>query len=404
MEATRQPPGRAFTISLGLIALTTPLAVHLFFPVIPAVKVALGLSDARAQLTFSIALFGMAFATLFYGSLSDRYGRRPVLLSGLALFLFGSVVSLMAETVNALVLGRLVQAIGAGCALTLVRAIARDAYRAEQLVTAIAYLTMFGTLGPMVSPFIGGVLTDTLGWRSVFGFSLLAGGAITLTAYLAMYETHPAAKRNRSGESVAQSYAVLFRRLRFNAFVLQSGFNTGAFMVMASAAASLMTELLHRPATEFGAYFLLFPIGFFTGNFLSTRISNRFSTETMVFAGSLLALAAVSGQAAVLSWGLVTPLAFFLPGTFITMAQGIAMPYAQVGAMAEVPRFAGTAAGIGVFMQNFGAAVFSQLYGIFADGTPRPMIMIAVLCGTLTMIVGAIPLLQKRLGTVPPPG
>jgi DHA1 family bicyclomycin/chloramphenicol resistance-like MFS transporter len=404
MESARQTPGRAFTISLGLIALITPLAVHLFFPVIPAVKVALGLSDARAQLTFSIALFGMAFATLFYGSLSDRYGRRPVLLSGLALFLFGSVISLMAETVNALVLGRLVQAIGAGCALTLVRAIARDAYRAEQLVKAIAYLTMFGTLGPMVSPFIGGVLTDTLGWRSVFGFSLLAGGAITLTAYLAMYETHPVVKRTQSGESVAQSYAVLFRRLRFNAFVLQSGFNTGAFMVMASAAASLMTELLHRPATEFGAYFLLFPVGFFTGNFISTRIGNRFSTETMVFAGSLLALAAVCGQAVVLSWGLVTPLAFFLPGTFITMAQGIAMPYAQVGAMAEVPRFAGTAAGIGVFMQNFGAAVFSQLYGIFADGTPRPMIMIAVLCGTLTLIVGAIPLLQKRLGTVPPPG
>ena len=139
---------------------------------IPAVKVALGLSDAHAQLTFSIALFGMAFATLFYGSLSDRYGRRPVLLSGLALFLFGSVISLIAETANALVLGRLIQAIGAGCALTLVRAIARDAYRAEQLVKAIAYLTMFGTLGPMVSPFIGGVLTDTLGWRSVFGFAL----------------------------------------------------------------------------------------------------------------------------------------------------------------------------------------------------------------------------------------
>src|SRR3954454_19318528 len=141
-----------------------------------------------------------------------------------------------------------------------------------------------------------------------------------------MYETHPASKRVRSGESVVQSYAVLFRRLRFNAFVLQSGFNTGAFMVMASAAASLMTELLHRPATEFGLYFLLFPMGFFTGNFISSRIGNRASAETMILAGSVLALASVTAQALVISYGWVTPIAFFLPGTFITMAQGISMP------------------------------------------------------------------------------
>jgi Arabinose efflux permease len=297
MESTRQTPGRAFTISLGLIALITPLAVHLFFPVIPAVKVALGLSDARAQLTFSIALFGMAFATLFYGSLSDRYGRRPVLLSGLALFLFGSVVSLMAETVNALVLGRLVQAIGAGCALTLVRAIARDAYRAEQLVKAIAYLTMFGTLGPMVSPFIGGVLTDTLGWRSVFGFSLLAGGAITLTAYLAMYrdpsgrQTNPKRREPSPKATPCVSPAAL-QRLRAAERIqhrrLHGDGERGGVADDGTAAS---------PGTEFGAYFLLFPLGFFTGNFISTRIGNRFSTETMVFAGSLLALAAVSGQA-----------------------------------------------------------------------------------------------------------
>jgi DHA1 family bicyclomycin/chloramphenicol resistance-like MFS transporter len=80
------------------------------------------------------------------------------------------------------------------------------------------------------------------------------------------------------------------------------------------------------------------------------------------------------------------------------------MPYAQVGAMAEIPRFAGTAAGIGVFMQNFCAAVFAQIYGILADGTPRPMIMIVVLCGCLTAITGSIPFLQKWLGTVPAPG
>jgi DHA1 family bicyclomycin/chloramphenicol resistance-like MFS transporter len=124
----------------------------------------------------------------------------------------------------------------------------------------------------------------------------------------------------------------------------------------------------------------------------------------MILAGSILTLASVTTQAVVLSYGFVVPLAFFLPGTFVTMAQGIAMPYAQVGAMAEIPRFAGTAAGVGVFMQNFCAAVFAQLYGLFADGTPQPMAIIAVLGGVLTLLTGAIPILQKRWGTVPPPG
>lgn len=403
-DINAQAPGRLFALTLGLTALITPLAVHLFFPVIPAIKIAMQIGDAYAQLTFSIALFGMAFATLVYGSLSDRHGRRPVLLSGLILFLIGSVVSAVAPTPLMLVAGRLVQAIGAGCALTLTRAIARDAYRAEHLVKAIAYLTMFGTLGPMISPIIGGFLTDMLGWRSVFGFALLAGTAITVTAYFVMYETHPLASRKAGAMGVAQSYVALFSRLRFNAFVLQSGFNTGAFMVMASASASLMTELLHRPATEFGLYFLMFPVGFFTGNFISTRVGSRASTETMMLIGSMMTLATVTGQAVALSHGPAMPLAFFVPGFFITLAQGISMPYTQVGAMREIPRLAGTAAGVGVFMQNFCAAVFSQLYGLFADGTPHPMVMIVVLCGCLTATAGVFPFLQRQFGTVPPPG
>ena len=320
MEDAPRIPGKIFALALGLVALITPLAVHLFFPVIPAVKGAFGLSDAYAYLTFSIALFGMAIATLFYGSLSDRYGRRPVLLSGIALFLAGSVVSALAQTPEMLVVGRLIQAIGAGSGLALVRAIARDAYRAEHLVKAIAYLTMFGTLGPMVSPFIGGVLIDAFGWRSVFAFAVITGCAIALIAYVVLYETHLPASRTKSGESMLRSYAALFSRLRFNAFVLQSGFTTGSFMVMATASASLMTELLHRPATEFGLYFFLFPMGFFLGNLISSRVGNRVSTETMVLVGSALALAAVTAQGVVLSSGVLTPLAFFIPGTFITMA------------------------------------------------------------------------------------
>src|SRR5436305_9197592 len=134
MESIARTPGRLFALALDLTALIPPLAVHLFFPVIPAVQVALGLSDAYAYLTFSIALFGMAISTLFYGSLSDRYGRRPVLLSGLALFLVGSAISALTDSALTLVLGRFVQAIGAGAGITLGRAIAQDVYGRDHMV------------------------------------------------------------------------------------------------------------------------------------------------------------------------------------------------------------------------------------------------------------------------------
>ena len=157
-----------------------------------------------------------------------------------------------------------------------------------------------------------------------------------------------------------------------------------------------MPEYLHRPATEFGLYFLLFPIGFLTGNLISSRLSARVSIEIMVCVGSVMTFVAIAVQAGLLLSGAMTPLAIFLPGAFLTMGQGIALPYGQAGAMAIIPRLAGTSAGIGVFMQFFGGASFSQLYGFLADGTPAPMVAIATTTGALGMIVGAIPLLLAR--------
>ena len=389
-------PGRSFAFALASIALVGPLAVHLFLPVIPAVKAALGLSDARAQLTFSISLFGMAFATLAYGSLSDRFGRRPVLLSGLCLFLVGSVISAAANSLAVLVAARLVQAIGAGCGTTLVRTIARDAYGSERLVRAIAYLTMFYTVGPMISPFVGGVLIDLLGWRSVFGFAFLIGSAITVAAYLAVYETRPRADFSQSGRSILRNYVELFSHVRFTAFVLQTGFSTGAFITMATASSTLMKEFLNRPSTEFGLYFLLFPAGLFVGTFLSSRIGARGTTETMVLLGSILSVTTVTTQAIFLLSGYVTPATIFLPGFFQTLAQGIALPYGQAAAMSIVPRIAGTASGASVFVQYFCGAVFAQLYGMVADGTPKPMILITALGSFLCLAAGALPFFLAR--------
>jgi DHA1 family bicyclomycin/chloramphenicol resistance-like MFS transporter len=392
-----QKPGLAFALALASISFIGPLAIHLFMPVIPAVKASLGISDALAQLTFSIALFAMAFATLVYGSLSDRYGRRPMLLSGLCLFLIGSAVAALADSVLMLICGRLIQAIGAGCGITLVRAIAQDVY-GRNLVKAIAYLTMAYTIGPMIAPIAGGILIDVFGWRSVFIFALAAGALIMLNAYWAVFESRPPVpgSSRHAGQSVLRDYASLFRHVSFAAFVLQSGFCTASFLVTATAASTLLKEMLHRPSTEFGFYFLLFPFGFLSGNFITSRIGTRIANETMVFAGSLLVLVTVTSQSCVQLSGYITPLTLFVPGFFISMAQGISLPYAQAGAMAINPKLAGTAAGVGVFMQNFAGAAFAQLYGLLANGTVLPLAETTAITGLFGLIVGSTPFLMAR--------
>ncbi len=391
---------RLFAPVLASISLVGPMVIHLYFPVIPVVKSALRLTDAEAQLSFSVALFFMAFATLVYGTLSDRYGRRPLLLSGLSIFLFGSVLTFLADSIAMMVLGRALQAIGAACGVTLVRAIASDVYGPGRLVKAIAYLTMFYTLGPMVSPLVGGFLIDTLGWRSVFGFAVLVGSIILAGAFFAIPETRSPDRPAQTG--IFRNSFELLGHIRFSAFVLQTGFSTGTFLTVATASSTFMKELLNRPSVEFGFFFVLFPLGFLSGSFISTRLTGRVAAETMVMAGATLSLAAVVVQSSFLMTGHLSPLVLFIPGFFITMAQGLALPFGQAAAMAVNPRLAGTAAGLGVFMQNFGGAAFSQLYGLLSNGTPGPLVMTTAITAMLSLISAAIPFVMRlRRGTQP---
>src|SRR5207302_7403945 len=138
----------------------------------------------------------------------------------------GSALSAFASSVSLLILGRVVQAVGAGSSITLVRAIAQDVYGAGMLIKAIAYLTMAYALGPLLSPMLGGVLIDMFGWRSVFGFAFVSGALITAFAYLAVPESHPPSLSVRSDGRVLRNYVSLFGNVRFTGFVLQTGFAT----------------------------------------------------------------------------------------------------------------------------------------------------------------------------------
>jgi MFS transporter, DHA1 family, multidrug resistance protein len=397
MEGARTP-GRLFAVSLAAITLIGPLAVHLFLPAMPAVKADFGVSESVAQLTLSATLFGMAFLTLAYGSLSDRYGRRPTLLWGMGLFLAGTVASLVAESIWLFVAGRFLQAVGAAAGTALSRAIARDVYGEDRLVKAIAYLTMAYTIGPMLAPPLGGALVDHFGWRAIFVVALAAGFVVTALAWFVLYETHRPRRVAAEAISVAAGYLRLFSSARFTGFVCQSGFSSGAFFSIAVSATYLMRETLHRSATEYGLFFLGMPLAFTCGTFLAGRLSGRVALETMVLAGSLVSATSVATQAAIVLSGRLDPLVIFIPGMVVTFSQGIALPNAQAGAIRIVPQLAGTAAGIGSFMSLFFAAVLTELVGVFADGTPVPMVALACGSAALMLVSGATPFALARRG------
>jgi len=388
--------GPLFVSVLALITLLGPLVIHMFFPALPSVKLSFNASEFEIGFTSSLPLFTMALLTLVYGSLSDRYGRRPVLLAGLLLFVFGSELSALAESVWTLIAGRFLQAAGGACGMALARAIARDVYGSDRLVKILAYLLMAYAVGPMVAPPIGGFLADRFGWRSVAVFASGAGIVIAGLVYFVISETHPRRREPAARPSVLSGYGRLIRDVNFTAYVLQSGFCSGSFFSMAAAAAFLMTDYLGRPASEFGLYFLFFPFGYWTGNLISSRLSGRVAIDVMVFVGATVLIFDALALAALMVSGMVTPLTIFIPGFLLTFAQGLALPNAQAGALSVSRDLAGTAAGIGTFVQFFWAAVFTQLYSVLDDGTPIPMVIVVSIGAALSFTAGAIPFLRAR--------
>ena len=284
-----QPGGLLFA-TLVLATMMGPMALQMFFPAVPGVKAVLGVADDLAQLTISLPLFVMAFLTLAYGALSDRLGRRPVLIGGILLFAAGSALSAAADTIWLLLAGRCVQAAGGACGVALGRAIVRDVYGADRLAKSIAYLTMAFALGPMISVPLGGWLVAGCGWRSVLVFAALAGLVIALCVFVVVAESHPAATRRPGGGAAGllRDYGTLFGNLRLQAFVWQSGATSGAFFVAAPASAIVMIDYLGYSPEAYGYWFPLFPTGFLLGNFVAGRLSGRIPVETMVLCSSLL--------------------------------------------------------------------------------------------------------------------
>jgi DHA1 family bicyclomycin/chloramphenicol resistance-like MFS transporter len=383
-----------FFVALLSVTFIGPLSLHLFIPAMSAVKDAFGVSTGVAQLTMSLAMLSMAFFTVAYGGLSDRLGRKRVLLAGLVLFTCGAAVCMVAPNMPMLLAGRILQGAGAGCGVVLARAIARDIYGQERVAQVIAYLTAAYVLGPMVAPPVGGQLTAAFGWRALFVSASIVGLLVIFAVIFGVPET-----RTQSAavpRSVFAGYKSLLRRPRFVGFMLQPGLMSAAFYTQATAASFLAAEHLGADAAMIGWWFFAFPIGFMTGSFISGRIGAKRSIEFMTIMGGVIGL--VNG-ALLVAWfyfGGISMAALYIPGTFVSLAQGLSMPYAQAGAMAVDPELSGSASGAVVFSQFFWPATLQQLTGLLADGSWVPMASVHFVAVTGALLAAWMAASAKR--------
>lgn len=366
-----------------------PFSMQIFLPALPAIQTGFAVSAATAQLAFSLSALAMAVATLIYGPLSDRLGRRPALLSGLVIFLVGSLICAFANSIGLLIFGRVVQAAGGCAGMVLGRAIVRDLYDREKSASAIAYITMAMVVAPMLAPAIGGVLTDLFDWSAVF----LLGGALGVLVLIAVRgqlpETLVPHGRPTTFGAMLGDFATLVRMPAFLGFAFQGGFSMAVFFSFLAAAPYVMIIVLERPPSEYGLMFIVVSAAFMAGNFTTARLSRRVGIDRMVLGGSTGTLFGACVLVLLVPAVYVTPWALFLPMMLIAFTQGLSMPNSLAAVISLRPDLAGAASGLAGFLQMGTAALVAQIIGSIQSGSPYPM-AIGMLVSAALMMASAV--------------
>jgi MFS transporter, DHA1 family, multidrug resistance protein len=338
--------GRAPFWLLVAVTATGTLAMHILVPVLPLAAADFGVSRGAIQQAITLYLFGIAGGQLVYGPLSDRFGRRPTLIAALGLYVAAGAVAGGAATLGALLVARVLQAVGGCGGLVLGRAIVRDSAGPGEATSRMALLTMVQSLAPGVGPAVGGFLGAWFGWRSIF-VMLVVLGVITLGAVLlALPET---AARGRA--RMLSSYMRLLRSRSFCGYMFGGAFTSTTFFAYLTASPFIFTQMLHRPATEIGLYYLAVMAGVPIGSFASSRLASRVRLTLLLRFMSGVAVAGALLFFAVAATGKVTVASVLGPMILFSVGVGAAAPVAITAAISTDPQMIGAASGLYGFMQ-----------------------------------------------------
>jgi DHA1 family bicyclomycin/chloramphenicol resistance-like MFS transporter len=372
-------------LTLIMLAGLSALAMNIFLPSLPGMAVYFGVPYGVMQQSVALYLALSAVLQIFLGPISDRYGRRKVLIWSLVLFLLATIGTLLAPNATVFLFFRMAQAvIAAGMVLS--RAVVRDMVADAQAASMIGYVTMGMSLVPMIGPVIGGVLDDQFGWQANFALLLFLGAGVLWLVWADLGET--AAQRQVSLMDQVRTYPTLFASRRFWGYTLSAAFASGCFFAFLGGAPYVGDKVFGLSSTFVGGLFALTAIGYAAGNFLAGRYSVRVGMNRMILAGTLVTTFGLVLLAILTLAGLSGPIVFFGLTVFMGLGNGICLPNANAGMLSVRPELAGTASGLGGAIMIGGGAGLAAIAGVLLGpgATEMPLILL-MLASSLASVV-----------------
>ncbi len=366
--------------TLILIAGLAALSLNIFLPSLPSMAAHFGVPYDRMQLSISAYLATTAAIQIFIGPLSDRFGRRPVLLAAIALFTAATIGAIVAPNFQVFLACRMAQAVIAS-GFVLSRAVVRDMVPQDQAASMIGYVTMGMSLVPMVGPLVGGFLDKSLGgWQP--SFWVLAGGGVALFALVWADQGETATHRSSSLTAQMRAYPALLTSQRFWGYCLAAATASGAFFAFLGGAPFVGSTVYGMDPATLGFYIASPAIGYLAGNFLSGRYATRYGINRMILVGALLTTGGL-GLLALLVWlGFTSANLFFGLIISVGLGNGIMLPSATAGMLSVRPQLAGSAAGLGGAITIGGGAALSVLASVVLTPTSGSMPLILLMLAT----------------------
>jgi len=345
MTGSTLPAKPTLTILVAISALQ-PIALNLLAPSTPALARHFAESYATIQLTLTLFLVAVALTQLVIGPLSDRFGRRPCVNLGIALFIGGSLLGAVATSTSVLLIARVLEGAGSGCAFALSRAIIRDTASRDAAASQIATVTMVMVVAPMLAPYLGGQIETLAGWRTIFW--VMAGvGTVTLLLTIArLPETAPNLGNRTSLLGVFRAFPLLIGDRSFVTNVFALSMTSAAFFGFIAAAPYIVVEAMGRGSDTYGTYFILNAFGYMVGNFAMSRQAVKMGTRRMVKLGLIISFVAMSVALPLAFLPGWSPLTLFLPLAFSALGNGLTIPGSTAEALSARPELAGSAAGL----------------------------------------------------------